>query len=343
MLTIDGNMGEGGGQVLRTALTLSLCLGRSFNIINIRHQRKKPGLQPQHLAAVEAAAAISRADVQGARRDSQEIVFSPHQVTPGNYHFDIGTAGSTSLVLQTMLPALVTQPSPSCICLVGGTHNPLAPTFEFLEIVYLPLLRRMGARVTAHLERAGFYPLGGGIMTVNIEPATRLQSLTLLERGKVQSLTAHALLAHLPQHIAQRELQVLQTQLQLDPSSLNTHLLENARGQGNALILVIKSEHCNEVISGFGRRGLRAEKVAQRVADEARQYLDAEVPVGRHLADQLVLLQVLAGGGSYRTMKPASHTRTNIDSIRAFTGADIRCEQEDKKRWRVTVQQTAAV
>ena len=337
MLTIDGDMGEGGGQILRTALTLSLCFGRAFRIVHIRKRRKKPGLRPQHLVAVEAAAAISRADVHGAGRGAQEIVFSPHQLTPGNYRFDIGTAGSTSLVLQTLLPALLTAPAPSHLTLLGGTHNPLAPTFEFLDYVYLPLLRRMGARVTARLDRAGFYPVGGGSMTVEIEPVAQLQPLTLLERGKIQSLTAHALLAHLPEHIAQRELQVLQTELQLDRSKLHTHLLDNAQGQGNALLLVIESEHCNEVISGFGRRGLRAEKVAQQVVDDVRRYLDAAVPVGQHLADQLILLLVLAGGGSYRTMEPDSHTRTNIDAISAFTEADIRCEREDSKRWRVAV------
>lgn len=337
MLTIDGEMGEGGGQILRTTLTLSLCLGRAFRIVHIRKRRKRPGLRPQHLVAVEAAATISRADVRGAEPDAQEIIFSPQQITPGNYRFDIGTAGSTSLVLQTLLPALLTAPAPSRLTLLGGTHTPWAPTFEFLDYVYLPLVCRMGAGVTARLDRAGFYPVGGGGITVEIKPVARLRPLTLRERGEVRSMTAHALLAHLPEHIAQRELQVLQTELHLDHSKLHTHFLYNAKGQGNALLLVVESEYCSEVISGIGRRGLRAEKVAQQVVDDARRYLDAEVPVGQHLADQLILLLVLAGGGSYRTLEPDSHTRTNIDAIRAFTEVEIRCEQEDSKRWKVAV------
>ena len=337
MLTIDGDMGEGGGQILRTALTLSLCHGQAFRIVNIRRRRNKPGLRAQHLAAVNAAAAIGRAEVHGAGLGAREIIFKPQQPAAGQYHFDIGTAGSTSLVLQTLLPPLLTASARSHITLVGGTHNPLAPSFEYLHYVYLPLLRRMGARVSEQLERAGFYPAGGGSMTVDIEPVTQLQPLTLLQRGKLKSMAAYALLAHLPGHIAERELQVLQTELKLERSKLHTQILDSANGQGNVLLLVIESEHCNEVICGFGRRGLRAEKVAHQVVNEARRYLDAAVPVGQHLADQLILLLALAGAGSYRTLEPDSHTRTNIDVIRAFTGLQIHCEAEDSQRWRVTV------
>jgi RNA 3'-terminal phosphate cyclase (ATP) len=337
MLTIDGDMGEGGGQILRTSLTLSLCLGRAFRIVNIRRRRAKPGLRPQHLAAARAAAAVGQADLRGAELGAREIVFIPRRVIPGDYRFDIGTAGSACLVTQTLLPALLAAKSPSRLTVLGGTHNPLAPTFEFVDYVYLPLLRRMGARVQARLDRAGFYPLGGGSMTVSVEPAAHLYPLTLQERGEIRSMTAPVLLAHLPEHIAERELQVVRTELQIGPSDTHVHLLDDAKGQGNVLLLVIESEFCNEVISGFGRRGLRAEEVARRVVSEARRYLDADVPVGRHLADQLVLLLALSGGGSYRTMKPDSHTLSNIDTIRAFTGADIRCEREDNTRWQVAI------
>ncbi|HEY5776679.1 MAG TPA: RNA 3'-terminal phosphate cyclase [Xanthomonadales bacterium] len=337
MLTIDGDMGEGGGQILRTALTLSLCQGRAFRIVNIRRRRNNPGLRAQHLAAVNAAATIGHAEVRGADLGSREIIFKPQQPAAGQYHFDIGTAGSTSLVLQTLLPPLMTASAGSRITLVGGTHNPLAPSFEYLHYVYLPLLRRMGAKVSAQMDRAGFYPAGGGSITVDIETIAQLQPLTLLQRGKLKSLSAYALLAHLPEHIAERELQVLQTELQLERSKLHTQILDSANGQGNVLLLVIESEYCNEVICGFGRRGLRAETVARQVVNDARRYLDAAVPVGQHLADQLILLLALAGSGSYRTLEPDSHTRTNIDVIRAFTEVHISCEREDIQRWRVTV------
>lgn len=339
MLTIDGDMGEGGGQILRTALTLSLCLNRPFRITHIRARRKRPGLQPQHLVAVNAASAIGRADVHGAEHGAQEIVFEPRQLTPGDYRFDIGTAGSTSLVLQTVLPALLTAKSRSRITLIGGTHNPLAPTYEYLDYVYLPLLRRMGAKVTARLERAGFYPVGGGSITVEVQAVERLEPLTLLQRGRILRVTAYALLARLPAHIAERELNVLKARLHLPESRLKTRLLTDTSGPGNALIMVIESEYCNEVLSAIGRRGLPAEAVAQQLADETREYLDADVPVGRHLADQLMIPLALAGAGSYRTMEPDSHARTNRDVIRIFTGTRIRCEQESGQSWVVSVDQ----
>ncbi len=337
MLSIDGDMGEGGGQILRTALTLSLCLNRPFRIGRIRARRKKPGLQPQHLVAVAAAAAIGRADVQGARLGATEILFEPGQLAPGDYRFDVGTAGSTSLVLQTVLPALLTADSPSRLTLLGGTHNPLAPPYKYLHYVYLPLLRRMGARVIAHLERAGFYPVGGGSLTVQTQPVTHLQPLILLERGEIKRLTAKALLSKLPEHIAIRELRVLQTALQMDDSQLHAQSINTAKCPGNALLLTIESEHCNELISAIGRRGLPAEQVAQSVVHKAQRYLAAEVPVGQHLADQLLLPLVLAGRGCYRTLEPDSHTRTNIEVIRAFTGAEILCERVDQRCWTLSV------
>ena len=337
MLSIDGHMGEGGGQIFRTSLTLSLCFNRPFRIRHIRARRKKPGLQPQHLVAVTAAAAVGHAEVHGAALGATEILFAPRELTPGDYRFDIGTAGSTSLILQTLLPALLTAPTASRLTLLGGTHNPLAPPYEFLRFAYLPLLRRMGAGVTAKLDRAGFYPVGGGSVSVEIQPVKQLRPLNLPERGELKSLTAHALLARLPEHIAVRELQTLLRQLKMENSQLHIQHLHTAKCPGNALILVIESEHCTEVISAIGRRGLPAEKVAQNIVDQARRYLNANVPVGQHLADQLLIPLVLAGSGCYNTLEPDSHTRTNIEVIHAFTDADLRCEQLDQQRWTLTV------
>jgi RNA 3'-terminal phosphate cyclase (ATP) len=174
-------------------------------------------------------------------------------------------------------------------------------------------------------------------MSVEVQPLTPPRPLKLLQRGQLKSLTAHALLAQLPEHIAERELQTLQKQLGLDGSRMHTHHIHTAACTGNALILVIESEHCNEVISAIGRRGLPAEIVAQRVVEQAREYLRADVPVGQHLADQLLLPLAVAVGGCYRTLKPDSHTRTNIDVIHAFTGADIRCRQVDEQSWELSV------
>jgi len=174
MLTIDGSVGEGGGQILRTALSCALVTGQAFRMFGIRAGRQRPGLQAQHLAAVQAAAAVGQADVDGAQIGPQELVFQPRAVAAGEYSFPVGTAGSTTLVLQTVLPALTAAAGPSAILLEGGTHNPLAPPFEFLVKAFLPLLHRMGPSVRAKLDRHGFYPAGGGKLRVSIEPVAKL-------------------------------------------------------------------------------------------------------------------------------------------------------------------------
>jgi RNA 3'-terminal phosphate cyclase (ATP) len=334
---IDGGKGEGGGQILRTALTLSACLGRPLHIVNIRAQRKRPGLQPQHLAAVQAAASICRAAVEGAVKDSQELRFEPSQVMAGSYHFSVGTAGSTTLVLQTVLPALLLAEQPSQLVIEGGTHNPLAPPFDFLQHAFLPLLNRMGPTVTARLERPGFAPRGGGRLHVAVQPATRLRPLAITERGVVRSQHAEVLLAHLPEPIARRELAVLQRQLGYDDSQLRFRWANDAYGPGNVVNAIIESEHVTECFSAFGQRGLPAEVVAQQVVDQVRRYLQAGVPVGLHLADQLLLPLVLAGGGTFVTLQPSSHTLTNIDIIRAFVGVDIQTREIADDVWKVSV------
>src|SRR5258705_2280598 len=196
MLTIDGSFGEGGGQILRTALALSLVTGKPFRIENIRAGRKNPGLLRQHLTAVNAATEISRSEVMGAAIGSRELTFAPGSVVAGTYAFAVGTAGSTTLVLQTVLPALLVASGTSKVILEGGTHNPFAPPFDFLEKTFLPLVNRMGPQVTAELERPGFYPAGGGRMNVTVEPADALRELALPARGEVRARRAKAVVAN---------------------------------------------------------------------------------------------------------------------------------------------------
>jgi len=335
MIAIDGSLGEGGGQILRTALALATCLGRPCRISNIRARRRRPGLQPQHLAAVRAAAAISGASTRDAEKDSRELVFTPGPITPGEYTFTVGTAGSTTLILQTVLPALVLASKPSTLILEGGTHNPLAPPFEFLTHAFLPVLNRMGPTVTARLERPGFAPRGGGRLQVVVQPVSKLTPLELTERGALRAQHAEVILAHLPQHIAAREIAVIQQALGYTESQLEFKFANQAYGPGNVVSIIIESEHVTECFTAFGQPGLPAEKVAQQVVNEARRYLQAGVPVGSHLADQLLLLLALAGGGSFVTLKPSSHTLTNIDVIRAFVPIDIRIEEIGPDAWRI--------
>ena len=209
MIEIDGSQGEGGGQVLRTSLALSMVSGSPFRIQNIRAGRKKPGLMRQHLTSVNAAAEVCQARVQGNELGSLELEFFPGTVRPGNYHFSVGTAGSTTLVCQTVLPALMTASAPSTLTLEGGTHNPFAPPFDFLERVFAPVVETMGPKIDLMIERYGFYPAGGGKVQLRIEPVESLAPIDLTERGEIISKKGEVLYAHLPHDIAVRELKVI--------------------------------------------------------------------------------------------------------------------------------------
>jgi RNA 3'-terminal phosphate cyclase (ATP) len=336
MISIDGSFGEGGGQILRTALGLSLVTGKPFRIEKIRAGRERPGLLRQHLTAVQAAARIGGAVAGGASIGSQELTFTPGKVTPGDYSFAVGSAGSATLVLQTVLPALVTASAPTTLRLEGGTHNPWAPPFDFLQKSFLPLLGRMGPRVTATLERRGFYPAGGGRFTVSVEPA-RLSRLELPDRGEIRAKRATAIVASLSTDIAQRELGVVLGRLEMDRSQSRVVEDGDSPGPGNVILIEIEAEHVTEVVTGFGESRLRAEVVAENAVKEARDYLSAGVPVGAHLADQLLIPLALAGGGSFRTMGLTPHATTNIDVIRRFLDVGIEVERESGSVCRVRV------
>jgi RNA 3'-terminal phosphate cyclase (ATP) len=340
VVTIDGSVGEGGGQVLRTALSGALVTGLAFRMVNIRAGRPRPGLQAQHLAAVNAAAAVGHAELEGAASASPELVFQPRGVTPGEYAFAVGTAGSATLVLQTVLPALMTAGGPSALVLEGGTHNPLAPPFEFVALAFLPLLRRLGPDVKAKLDRHGFYPAGGGKLRVTIAPTARLTRLDLPERGAVLRCRATALVANLPAHVAERELKVLKRELALDARDLRIEEVKS-RGPGNVVLATVECAHVTEVFAGFGEPGVRAEAVAHGLAKEVRRYLDAAVPVGEHLADQLLLPLALAGGGSFVTLPLSSHARTNAEVLKWFLPVEVRTAPAGDLAVRVEVRRAA--
>lgn len=337
MLTIDGSYGEGGGQILRSSLALSLITQTPFRIEKIRARREKSGLMRQHLAAVRAAQEISGADVKGAEIGSRELTFRPGPITPGTYTFRVGTAGSSTLVFQTVLPALLHAAGPSSLFLEGGTHNSHAPPFDFLSKVYLPLVCRMGPDITATLERPGFYPAGGGRFRAEIKPVEKLGRLDLPTRGNIKERRAFVRVANLPYHIVEREIATLQEKLGWDRAAFQGEKLKDVQGPGNVILIEIESEHLTEIFSGFGVKGVPAEEVARRAADEALLYIKAGVPVGEHLADQLLLPMALAGGGSFRTTEPSLHTRTHIEVIKTFLGINTRVEQESEKVWYIEV------
>ncbi len=339
-LELDGSYGEGGGQILRTALALSLCFMRPVRLFKLRARRDQPGLRAQHLACVKAAAEISKAKVQGASVGSRELYFAPGPVHPGCYAFDIGTAGSTTLLLQTLLFPLLFAKAPSQLTLTGGTHNPKAPPFDFLAQAFLPLLARMGGRIHLKLKRPGFYPRGGGVLQAQIEPVSRLTPLELLERGKVLNILACAQVAGLARHIAERELKVLALSLGLREEALRAESLTSC-GIGNAVTVTVQCEHITEVFSGFGERGVRAETVAERLTSEVKEYLDAGVPVGPYLADQLLLPLALASGGKFLTLPPTSHTTTCIWVIEQFLPVSFTLTRQDAQRFWIEVTNNA--
>ncbi|MCY3020761.1 MAG: RNA 3'-terminal phosphate cyclase [Planctomycetota bacterium] len=338
---IDGSQGEGGGQILRSSLSLSLLTGQPFRMVNIRAKRRKPGLLRQHLTAVLAAAKISGAEVLGASIGSGMLDFKPGKVVPGEYAFAVGTAGSATLVLQTILPPLLTAGAPSQLKLEGGTHNPFAPPFDFLVKAFLPLINRMGPRVCATLVRPGFYPAGGGEFHVSITPADRLAPLHLGSRGAIAAKRAVARVAALPRTIAQRELAVIAHKLRLDPDALAVEELTNSAGPGNVVIVEVECEHVTEVFTGFGEKHVPAEDVARQAAAEAREYLAADVAVGPRLADQLLLPLALAGSGSFTTLPLSLHALTNIGVLRQFMNVETKVEQIEKKVFRVSVERKA--
>jgi RNA 3'-terminal phosphate cyclase (ATP) len=337
MLMIDGSIGEGGGQALRTSLALSLVTGTPFRIENIRARRARPGLMRQHLTAVNAAAAIGRAAVRGAEIGSCALEFEPQGLVCGEHRFSVGSAGSATLVLQTILPALLRGSSESTIVVEGGTHNPLAPPFEFFERVYLPILRRMGANVTAKLERHGFHPSGGGCVRIEVGRSGPLRRIELLERGNAQAHYAHAIFAALPFDVARRELHTVGERMGWDAQHCQPVAVKDSAGPGNVVEIELQFENVTELFAAFGQRGVRAELVAQRACDEALEYLGADVPVGRHLADQLPLPFALAGGGAFVSLSASPHLDTQCEILSRFLPCQVDRTKQSAIAWRYDV------
>ena len=334
VLEIDGSQGEGGGQVLRTCLALAMVSGRPVRIDNLRAGRARPGLMRQHLVAVQAAGSLCGARVEGAALGSRCLSFAPGPVQPGERTFSIGSAGSATLVLQTVLPPLLLASGPSRIVVEGGTHNPLAPPFHFLSQTFLPLVARMGPRVSARLERWGFYPAGGGRVVLDVEPVPALAPLHLESRGEARVSAARAVLANLPAAIGEREVNVLRQRLGLDRHQARVEQVDSA-GPGNVVMVEVDSGDHVEVFSACGERGLRAEEVAARAAAQVEAHLRSGAPVGEHLADQLLVPLALCGRGSFRTGRPSLHATTNLEVIRRFLEVPLACEPDGDGTWRV--------
>ena len=324
MIELDGAAGEGGGQILRTALALAMCTGQPFTLDRIRARRSKPGLMRQHLTCVQAAAAVSGAAVRGAELGSGTLVFEPGAVKAGDYAFSVGTAGSCTLVLQTVWPALMLAASPSRLKLSGGTHNPMAPPFHFLERCYAPLLHRLGAESELSLRRLGFYPAGGGEIDATIHPAAdTLSPFDLVARGPHVESFAECLSPALHRDVARRELDHLELALGWVDEQLRTPPVRQNEGPGNALMATLVHEHVSELFTQFGERGVGADSVASALVKEVRAYEASSAALGPHLADQWALPLALAvwrrgGAAKFTCTELTDHATTNFTVIERF-------------------------
>ncbi len=336
VIEIDGSIGEGGGQVLRSSLSLSMYLQQPFTIKNIRAGRPRPGLMRQHITAVKAAAKICNAKVKGAEISSLKIEFYPGKVQTGTYKFDVGSAGSTTLVFQTLLPALMMAEGTTEIILSGGTHNQYSPPLDFLVKTFLNQISKMGPRVSVDSIAYGFYPVGGGKYSIKIDPVKELKQIEILSRGKNISKKAFAYSSKIDEEIGKNEMKIIANKLGWSLENCKSIMVDSP-GPGNVVMLIDENENTTEVFTGFGRKQYSLKKVVADALAEYTEYILSEVPVYKYLADQLIIPMALAGAGKFITSEPSLHTLTNIEIVKKFLAVDISINQLTQKQWQIDI------
>jgi RNA 3'-terminal phosphate cyclase (ATP) len=328
MIEIDGSLGEGGGQVLRTSLTLSLITGESLRITNIRARRPKPGLRAQHLAAIRAATAVGQARVEGDSIGSTNLIFHSGKIRSGDYSFDIGTAGSTSLLLQTIFLPLSLAGASSEIGLTGGTHVPWSPCFHYLDWHWIKFMQQAGFDAKLSLEKAGYYPGGGGKIRLKIRPICALSSLHLLNRGELKRIQGISAVSNLSPSIAHRQRQHSLARLSGLGLPAEIEIMElPSFGKGTLLLLLAEFEGSQACYFGLGARGKPAEQVADEAVDAVLSFLKTDGVIDEYLADQLLLpLALVTEPSELRTSKVTQHLLTNAQVIQAYQIAKITIE-----------------
>ena len=343
MIAIDGSHGEGGGQILRTALSLSCVFRKPFRMFNIRRGRPKPGLMPQHLAAVGAAQRISGAQVSGDGAGSMELAFSPGEARGGEIVLDIGTAGSTVLVLQTVVPALLFASGASEVVLSGGTHVPFSPSYHYAAHVFAPTLRRLGVDIGLSIDSYGFYPRGGGKIRARLLPAKAIAPLRAVEPGKLVAVRGESAVGNLPLAIAAR--QKASALAKIAPALRDGGIHADVRvgsvpapGQGTFIFLAAESEGAVAGFSALGARGKRAETVGEEAASDFLDHAASGAALDPHLADQLVPYLALSGGESlFTTSRVTAHLMTNLWAVGLFRPFRYDVEGELGKPGRVRI------
>lgn len=332
-IVIDGAYGEGGGQVLRSSLALSLVTGKSFQVINLRAKRKNPGLAPQHLTTVRAAARLAKAHVEGDSLGSQKLAFYPGPFQPGQYTFDVSevaaSAGAITLILQSILIPLSLASSPSRITLKGGTHVPMSPPLDYLEQVFFPLFSQMGPTFQGHPLRFGFYPRGGGEYFLTIIPTQSLSPIRWLERGTLLRLWGIVALSQLPEHIPQRILKRAEEKLKPLKVEFTGQVVEKpSRGPGVCFTLMAEYQQTRAGFSSLGERGKPAEQLAEEACEKFFQFHQGEGALDPFMGDQMVVPVALAQGPStYSVSQVTSHLETNLWVTQQFLPeAELRLE-----------------
>ncbi|MGB7323442.1 MAG: RNA 3'-terminal phosphate cyclase [Rubripirellula sp.] len=328
MIEIDGSEGEGGGQIIRSSLALAAVTGKPVRLNNIRAGRSKPGLLRQHLTGVKAIAEIAGGEMVGADLGSCELTFTPGKVRGGDYQYQVGSAGSAILVAQTVLPALLMSGTAATVTIDGGTHASWAPPFDFFERCFLPLVNQMGANVTATIAAHGFYPAGGGEITVVVNPTLGLRGIELVDRVGDMRPRVTALVSKIPTSVGDRECDVIRRKADWNADVCEVIDVAKSGGPGNSVMIECQFDNVTELFVGFGKIGVRAEQVARSTLREARKYLVSDVPVGPYLADQLLMPAGLAASrghtSRFRTTTLTQHSLTHIEVLKRFL--DIRID-----------------
>lgn len=336
-ICIDGSRGDGGGQTLRSALALAAITGQAFAMDRIRANRERPGLLRQHLASIAAAKAICGARVEGAETESTELIFEPGETSPGNYSWRIGSGGSTSLILQTVLFPLLHGADPSRLCIDGGTHNGTSPPFEFLALCLRPILVRMGYDFSLSLERNGFLPAGGGRIRAEIKGRTLDRPARLdLSGREVLGMEVHAWSSGIPERIGRAETEIVGKALGIEPKRRRACIVRSV-GPGNALAVFVTLRDGKVMFTGVGEPGLAPERVAADCIAQVERYIESGARVDEYLQDQLLLPMSLGAGGRFTTTEPSLHTMANMEIIRKFLAVDFECASLGEDLWEIRV------
>ncbi len=345
MLIIDGSFGEGGGQILRTSIALSSILLKPIRVINIRAKRKPPGLRRQHMTAIKVLATLTNAEVKGVTMGSTVVEFMPKVRKGGNYSFDIGTAGSISLVLQAALPVMLFASDRVTLTIRGGTDVPWSPPIDYVRYVFAPILREMGAKVRIDVLRRGHYPRGGGIVRIEVEPVNYLEPLDKLDRGNVLFIEGLSHAVKLPQHVALRQEYAARDFLEkrgyrnvkirieaYDPRR-DPHL-----GPGSGIVIWAKTEHSILGADALGAKGKPAEKVGLEAAEKLVNDLSTGAALDTHMGDMIIpFLAVAKGVSEITAAKLTMHAYTNIEVVKKFINTEVSLKGDLNKPFRFRI------